>query len=146
MRCYSISLFSKRVHGKKSCYFLIFYKNVFFVFAGDPPILTPANDIVVAGGPILTQELSPKVQPIVVEAPVAPTVVSSAPEVVVAQPPQSVITQPPAPEFEEDAQEDEKEEVEIIAPAPAATTTTATTTTNNEINSEAIEVLYCSFS
>jgi len=109
------------------------------VNGGDPPILTPANDIVVAGGPILTQELSPKVQPIVVEAPVAPTVVSSAPEVVVAQPPQSVITQPPAPEFEEDAQEDEKEEVEIIAPAPAATTTTTTTTTNNEINSEAIE-------
>ena len=113
-------------------------KNVFFVFAGDPPILTPANDIVVAGGPILSQELSPKVQPIVVEAPVAPTVISSAPEVVVAQPPQSVITQPPAPEFEEDAQEDEKEEIEIIA--PAATITTTTTTTNNEIISEAIEV------
>ena len=100
--------------------------------------MTPANDIVVAGGPILSQELSPKVQPIVVEAPVAPTVISSAPEVVVAQPPQSVITQPPAPEFEEDAQEDEKDEIEIIA--PAATITTTTTTTNNEIISEAIEV------
>ena len=107
--------------------------------------MTPANDIVVAGGPILSQELSPKVQPIVVEAPVAPTVISSAPEVVVAQPPQSVITQPPAPEFEEDAQEDEKEEIEIIAPAATITTTTTTTTktTNNEITSEAIEVLYC---
>ena len=123
---------------KKSCCL----KNVFFVSAGDPPILTPANDIVVAGGPILSQELSPKVQPIVVEAPVAPTVISSAPEVVVAQPPQSVITQPPAPEFEEDAQEDEKEEIEIIAPAATITTTT-TKTTNNEITSEAIEVLYC---
>jgi len=53
------------------------------------------------------------------------------------QNPQSVITQPPAPEFEEDAQEDEKEEIEIIA--PAATITTTTTTTNNEIISEAIE-------
>ena len=123
---------------KKSCCL----KNVFFVSAGDPPILTPANDIVVAGGPILSQELSPKVQPIAVEAPVAPTVISSAPEVVVAQPPQSVITQPPAPEFEEDAQEDEKEEIEIIAPAATITTTT-TKTTNNEITSEAIEVLYC---
>ena len=47
------------------------------------------------------------------------------------QQPLSVITQPPAPEFEEDAQEDEKEEVEPTA---------APTTTSNEINSETIEV------